>query len=35
MENKNNDNDELTAFVLGICFGALILGIGIAIGVHI
>jgi len=33
MENKNND--ELTAFIFGVCFGSIILGIGIAIGVHI
>ena len=32
---KNKDNDELTAFIFGICFGALIFGIGIAIGIHI
>ena len=33
MENKNND--ELTAFIFGILFGAFLLGIGIAIGVNI
>ena len=33
MDYKNND--EITAFVFGVLFGALILGIGIAIGVNI
>lgn len=27
-------NDEITAFVFGVLFGALILGIGIAIGAN-
>ena len=33
MENK--DNDELIAFIFGVLFGAMILGIGIFIGVRI
>lgn len=32
MDYKNND--EITAFIFGVLFGALILGIGIAIGAN-